>query len=149
VTRFFVRRLILSIFVIAGVLVITFFITRVLPPDPARLMVGGERATEEAIEAARQPGLDQPVVVQFARYISQVATGDRGESYGTHRSVVTDIAAFLPATVELIVPALVLAIVVGLPIGLLAGQRARVVPGGRPDERRSCCGSPGHADYRH
>lgn len=125
-TRFLARRLVLSILVIVGVLVITFFITRVLPSDPAVLMAGGERATDAAIERARERlGLDQPLIAQFVNYVGQVARGDLGESFVTHRPVIDDIAVFLPATMELILPALLLALIIGIPVGVIAGSRSQ------------------------
>lgn len=125
-TRFLLRRLLLSVVVIVGVLIITFFITRVLPSDPAVLMAGGERATEAAIERARERmGLNQPLIVQFTTYVSQVARGDLGESFVTHRPVIEDIGIFLPATLELILPALLLALLIGIPVGVIAGSRSQ------------------------
>jgi peptide/nickel transport system permease protein len=109
-----------------GVLVITFFITRVLPSDPALLMAGGDRATPEAVERARERlGLDQPLLTQFTTYIGQIAQGDLGESFVTHRPVIEDIAIFLPATLELILPALLLALIIGIPFGVIAGSRSQ------------------------
>src|SRR5262249_43226548 len=103
-----------------GLLVLIFVIARVMPGDPVRLALGPE-ATREQIEAYRQKlGLDQPLPVQFARYLGGLTRGDFGESIRTYRDVRLDIREFLPATVELVLAALGLAIAVGVPLGVLA-----------------------------
>ena len=69
-TSYFFRRLTLALFVIIGVMVITFFVSRILPADPVRLFVGA-RARPDVIEATRQElGLDQPLPVQFVSCLS-------------------------------------------------------------------------------
>src|SRR5262245_4865391 len=103
-----------------GLLVLIFVIARVRPGDPVRLALGPE-ATREQIEAYRQKlGLDQPLPVQFARYLGGLTRGDFGESIRTYRDVRLDLRDFLPATVELVLAALAIAVAVGIPLGILA-----------------------------
>jgi peptide/nickel transport system permease protein len=119
------RRVATSLLVIAGVLTLTFFVTRVLPSDPARL-VAGQRARPEQVAAIRsQLGLDRPLPEQFARYLGHLAHGDLGRSLATKRSVAEDLRIFLPATLELVLCGYALALVVGIPAGILAAVRER------------------------
>ena len=77
-------------YVITGVMVITFFVSRVLPADPVRLFVG-VRATEEAVEAKRiEFGLDRPMPVQFASYVGGILRGDLGISFRTKQPILED-----------------------------------------------------------
>lgn len=117
---FVLRRVFLILPVLIGLTVIMFVIARVLPGDPVGL-AAGPNATRAEIEAlAREFGLDRPVWVQYWDYLSGLAQGDFGVSIFTRRPVAQDLAAYLPATLELVFSALVLAIVVGIPAGLMA-----------------------------
>jgi peptide/nickel transport system permease protein len=116
---FTVRRILLLVPVIIGLTVIMFAIARLLPGDPVAL-AAGPNATQADIEAlARQFGLDQPIWVQYVNYITGLLHGDLGTSLLTRRPVAADIAAYLPATLELVLSAMFLAIVIGIPLGLL------------------------------
>ena len=106
-----------------GLVLITFLIGRVVPIDPV-LAVVGDRAPQDVVERTRREmGLDRPLPEQFVRYTSQLATGDLGRSVMTSNRVVTDIARFFPATLELATVALVLATLVGVPLGVYAAVR--------------------------
>lgn len=103
-----------------GLLLVTFFIGRVVPIDPVIAAVG-DRAAPEAYEAARRSmGLDRSLPEQFLRYISDVATGDLGTSVLTARPVIEDIGRFFPATVELATVAMLIGLVAGVPAGVTA-----------------------------
>ncbi|MET3290375.1 UNVERIFIED_CONTAM: peptide/nickel transport system permease protein [Brevibacillus sp. OAP136] len=117
------KRLGLLAFVLVGVTLITFFMSHVIPGDPARMMVG-QRASEETLqEVRRQLGLDQPIWVQYFTYMSGLFTGDFGTSIRTQKPVIDDLIAFFPATLELALTAFVLAILVGVPIGILSAVK--------------------------
>ena len=106
-----------------GLVLITFLIGRVVPIDPV-LAVVGDRAPQSVVEATRRAmGLDQPLPVQFWRYVVSLLHGDLGRSVMTSHRVTTDIATFFPATMELATVAIVLATVVGIPLGVLAAVR--------------------------
>lgn len=108
---------------LAGVVVITFLLTRVLPGDPA-LYFAGPVASPEAIAAIRaQLGLDQPLWTQFAGYVAALFRGDLGTSLTTGRPVVEDIAARLPASAELTLLGLFIAVGIAVPLGILAALR--------------------------
>ncbi len=117
------KRLLLLVPTLFGVSVITFAMTYLLPGNPA-LVKAGPLATPEHIKAMeKQMGLDQPVVVQYWRYVRGVLHGDLGESSMTGRPVLTDLFQRVPATLELTLASLVIAIVVGVPLGVVAAVR--------------------------
>ncbi len=102
-----------------GLLFVTFLIARVVPVDPV-LAVVGDRATQAQYDAARiSLGLDQPLPVQFVRYLGDVVTGDLGRSNLTSRPVVEDIASAFPATLELATLATLIGVLVGVPAGVI------------------------------
>ena len=118
--RLVLRRLLLVVPVLFGLLVLVFVLTRIVPADPAA-MLAGEQATPDRIAILRaELGLDQPLWVQFWRYLAQVASGDFGTSLYTHRAVVLDLAEKLPATLELALATMTLAIGLGVPLGVIA-----------------------------
>lgn len=120
VSRIIVKRLLGLILVVLGVSVITFIVSHLIPGDPARL-IAGERATDEIVAHIRQQlGLDQPLYVQYGRYLSGLAHGDLGLSIRTSRPVLEDLKAFFPATMELSLVALFLATLLGIPLGVLS-----------------------------
>ncbi len=108
------------ILVVAGVCVITFIISHLIPGDPARVLAG-DRASEEIVRHIRQQlGLDLPLWQQFARYVDALLHGDLGTSIRTGRPVLEDLKTFFPATLELAFCALLIALLVGIPLGVLS-----------------------------
>jgi peptide/nickel transport system permease protein len=108
---------------IAGVIVITFVLTRALPGDPAAYFAGGA-ATQEAVEQVRQQlGLDKPLLEQFFAYLGALARGDLGLSLTTGQPVLQELLARLPASLEMVLVALVVACAVALPLGVLAATK--------------------------
>lgn len=117
------KRLGLLIFVIFGVTLVTFFMSHVIPGDPASMMAG-QRASEETLQSIRaQLGLDQPVWIQYFYYMSDLLSGDLGTSIRTQRPVVEDLMTFFPATLELAIVAFIIAILIGIPLGVLAALK--------------------------
>ncbi len=103
-----------------GLTAITFIIGRVMPVDPV-LAIVGDRASEEVYQQVYlQLGLDQPVYVQYLRYLQQLFDGDLGTSIMTARPVAEDILRFFPATLELATVATLLGVFVGVPMGVFA-----------------------------
>lgn len=121
--RFILRRALLSLLVILGVVVIVFFLARVIPADPAGLWAGPHARAEEIREAREFLHLNDPPWVQFYYYMADLAQGTLGVSLRTHQSVLTDLAQTLPPTLELITASLVFALLVGIPLGIAAGIR--------------------------
>lgn len=122
VLRTFLRRLGTAVLVLFGVSVLIFLIARVIPGDPARVALG-PNATAEQVQALRAAlRLDDPLPVQYFDYMRGLLRGDLGTSLYTNRPVATDIAEFLPATLELVLVSGVLMIAIGLPLGVLAAR---------------------------
>ena len=125
-TQFIVRRLLLAIPTLVGVLIVVFLLLYVAPGDPVQEMVG-ERADPETIARLRRElRLDDPLYVQFGHYAGGVLRGDLGTSYITGRPIVGDIAERFPKTLLLAASAMVLAAITGITIGVASARR----PGG-------------------
>lgn len=118
---FVLRRVLLIVPILLGLLLLTFSMLRLAPGDPAAA-IAGDNATPEQIAAIRaELGLDEPLIVQFGSYVVRAAQGDFGVSAYSHRPVGLDIAQRLPATLELTFVALLIAAVGGVAFGALAG----------------------------
>ncbi|WP_108485095.1 ABC transporter permease [Oceaniglobus ichthyenteri] len=127
-TAFFVKRLAFSVITLFGVLTIVFFIVRVLPGDPA-LVILGDQASQAAIDAMRDRlGLNDPLFTQYLRFLGGALVGDWGVSMVSGRPVVEEILKVLPATIELTVVSLILGAVVGIPLGVWSAVRRNEVP---------------------
>ena len=117
---FLLRRALHIIPVLFGLSVLVFVIARVMPGDPVRMALGPE-ATQAQIERLReQMGLDQPLHIQYVRWLAGVLRGDFGQSLRTNRNVADDLRDFFPATLELVLVAMGFAIAVGVPLGVQA-----------------------------
>jgi len=118
-----VRRLIVAVPSLIGVVIVTFLLTRALPGDPAAYFAG-PAATKEAIEQIRvRLGLDKSLAQQFVLYVGDLARGDLGVSLTTGQSVVTEIENRLPASAELTLLGLVVSMAIAIPLGILAATR--------------------------
>jgi len=118
-----IRRVLLAVFVLWGVVTVVFIIVRLVPADPA-LLIAGQDATADQVAALRhQMGLDQPLIVQYLGYIGGAVTGNFGESYTQHVPAMQLVAQVLPNTALLAVLACALALIVSFPLGLLAALR--------------------------
>ena len=106
-----------------GLIVLTFFLARIVPADPAAL-IAGESATREQIETLRQRyGFDKPLPVQLGIYLAQLATGNLGTSIYTGRPVLDDLRQRFPATLELTLVAIGVATLLGVPLGVLSALK--------------------------
>jgi peptide/nickel transport system permease protein len=118
-----VRRMMLAMPSLVGVVIVTFVLTRALPGDPAAYFAG-PAATKEAIEQIRAKlGLDQPWPLQFVRYVGDLARGDFGVSLTTGQPVASEIRTRLPASAELTALGLLVAVSIAVPLGILAATR--------------------------
>ena len=102
---------------------IVFFLVRLLPGDPSYLLAGPFATVERVDEVRRRLGLDQPLHVQYVRYVGSVLRGELGTSWITSQPVLQDIAQRLPATMELILAAMVASVVIGIPLGVWTAVR--------------------------
>jgi ABC-type dipeptide/oligopeptide/nickel transport system permease component len=123
---FIVRRLVLSIPTLIGVMIVVFLLLYVAPGDPVQDMVG-ERADAETVARLRKDlHLDEPILKQFTLYAGSVLRGDLGKSYITQRPIIRDIRERFPKTLLLAGSAMLLASVLGITIGVLSARN----PGG-------------------
>ncbi len=128
-SAFILRRLLLSIPTMIGVLIVAFLLLYVAPGDPVMAMVG-ERADEATIARLRaELRLDDPLPVQFGHYVAGIVKGDLGRSYITNRPIRRDIIERFPKTLQLAGAAMLLATVLGVTLGVFSARN----PGGLVD----------------
>ncbi|MCL4560008.1 MAG: ABC transporter permease [Chloroflexi bacterium] len=121
--QFVIRRLLLLLPVMAGILLVTFTIVRLIPGDPCVVMLG-ERATQAKCDAFKERfGLDESIPVQFVRYLNNVIHGDLGTSIKSGQYVVDIIAQRLPMTIELTIGAMLFSTTLGVFLGLISAIR--------------------------
>ena len=121
--RFILKRILLVLPVLAGLLVLTFIMIRIVPTDPAAALAGENASAEQVQMIRKQYGFDRPLTVQFWIYVKQVLTGDLGTSFYTMRPVGQEVLERLPATLELTAVSILLATVSGIPLGVLGAVR--------------------------
>lgn len=120
--KYIIKRLFQGIFVVIGISILIFIISRVVPGDPARMALG-PRAPQFAVDELRKEmNLDKPLPVQYYYWFKGVIKGDFGKSLNTKRPVITDVKEFLPATLELALLSGFLFIIFATIIGLLSAQ---------------------------
>ncbi|KNZ69033.1 binding-protein-dependent transport system inner membrane protein [Thermincola ferriacetica] len=121
--KYIVKRLIGLIPVVIGVSICAFLLIHLIPGDPARAILG-ERATEETMNALReQLGLNDPLYVQYARFMGNVLQGDFGRSVITNNPVIEEFAQRFPATLELSLAAMIIAVIVGVLAGVISAVK--------------------------
>lgn len=119
------RRMIAALAVLWGVATVVFLLLQVIPGDPAETMLAGSGASPAEIARTRQQlGLDDPLLLQYGRYLLNALQGDLGRSLFSNRPVTLTIAEQLPATLQLATAALLVAVFLGLSLGILAALRA-------------------------
>lgn len=124
---FAAKKFLIMVGTLFALLAITFTISHVAPGDPAALAAGPD-ATEEMIQQIREEfGLDKPLPVQFLIYVGGVLQGDFGTSIHTGREVVSDLARFFPATLELVLFSILFAIAIAVPIGVISAVRQNTI----------------------
>ncbi len=116
-------RLFAALPALAGVIGCTFLLTRVLPGDTATYFAGPTASAESIAQIKAALGLDQPLHVQFVRYITDLVRGDLGQSLTTGQPVLKDLLSRLPASAELTLFGLTLSVLIALPLGILAAVR--------------------------
>jgi dipeptide transport system permease protein len=117
------KRLLMAVPSLIGVVIVTFLLTRALPGDPAAYFAG-PAATKEAVEEVRvKLGLDKSLPEQFVRYVRDLARGDLGTSLTTGQPVVSEIRTRLPASAELTLLGLIVSMAIAVPLGILAATR--------------------------
>ena len=120
--EFVLRRMLTSLFVMIGVSVITFFIARVVPSNPAALYIGPKARQEDIDRVTKQLGLDKPLPVQYVVYMKELIHGDLGTSISTKKPITEELAGRIPATLELLFFGMFIAVIVGVPLGVLSAR---------------------------
>lgn len=120
---FALRRLLIAVPLLVGVSLLVFLILRLIPGDPAQILLFGSNPTPDTVAALRhQLGLDQSGVAQYWIYLQRLLRGDLGYSYVTNSPVISEIGSRLPYTINLALAALGVAVVLGFVTGVLAGM---------------------------
>ncbi len=120
---FAVRRLLLLIPILFGLSILVFLFVRALPGGPEAALLGERATPERAAQVRAAYGFDQPLLVQYGKYLNQAVHLNLGVSTRYRTDVIDEITRRFPATIELGLSAIVFAIVVGIPLGYLAAQR--------------------------
>ncbi len=121
--KYILKRVLMLIPVIIGVTFVVFFIVSLTPGDPATIILG-DNATEESLAVVREElGLDDPVIVQYGRYMFDLVRGDMGESYTTGRQVIDEIALRFPYTLALAMVGMGLGVLIAVPAGIISATR--------------------------
>ena len=118
-----VKRLAWLVPTLVGLLLIVFTVSHIIPADPVANLAGEQATKEQIAEIRAKWGLDQPLPVQFWRYLATVARGDLGTSLFTRRPISEDLVTRVPATLELTIIAVIIAVGVGIPLGVVAAAR--------------------------
>jgi peptide/nickel transport system permease protein len=127
---YILRRVLALIPQLLAISFVTFVIARMLPGDPVALILGPMSTAEARANLAAEMHLDQPFLVQYFYYLRDLAHGDLGRAWTTSNSVLSDLLARFPATLELISYSLVLALIVGVVLGVVTAFK----PGGAVDK---------------
>ena len=122
--RYLADRMLSLILTLFAMAVITFFLARVVPADPARLAAGIEARPEQIAAMRKELGLDRPLSEQFWTYMGGLARGDLGRSLRTRQPVIDDLRLYFPATLELALVTTVVIILVSIPLGVVAAINA-------------------------
>jgi peptide/nickel transport system permease protein len=114
------RRIFLLVYVLLGVSLTIFLLMRLIPGDPALVILGERATTERIVEVRRGLGLDQPLAVQYLIYLKNILTGNLGRSIHTNTRVAEELLQRFPATIELSLAALCLASIIGVLTGIVS-----------------------------
>ena len=124
---YIVRRLLLTVPTILGTSLLVFLILHLVPGDPAAVIAGPTAPADVVASIRTQLGLDQPIMVQYWRYLSNALRGDLGRSILSRRRVSDEVATAFVNTLELVIAARIWSLLIGIPIGVLAAARRRSV----------------------
>ena len=125
--HYFLQRLSLVLFVLFGVTLLVFLITRLTPGDPARVLLGPRATPEEVARLHASYGLDEPLYIQYVTWLGHVVRGDFGDSIQLHRPVINEVLERFRGTLLLASSAMLVSFSLGLGLGLLAALKANSV----------------------
>jgi peptide/nickel transport system permease protein len=130
VLTFIVRRVLLLVPILFGVSIVTFLMVHLVPGDPIQIMFGHSASGANLAQLRHEYGLDDPLPVQYLRFLRDMVQGNMGTSIHSGRPVSSEIGDRFPATLELTAAAMVMAILLGVSVGVLAaGSRSRQLDG--------------------
>lgn len=117
------RRLLYALPVLAGIMVVTFFVVRVIPGDPCKAILGEKASFETCERFNEENGFNRPMISQFGEYVSEVVRFDFGESIRFSRPVSQILIERMPMTIELAGTALIIALIIGIPLGIISAMK--------------------------
>src|SRR5215216_406954 len=121
--QFLIRRLVFAIPVLIGILFVSFSLTRLIPGDACAAMLGDRYTPAKCVEFRQRYGLNDPIPVQFVRYLGNIAQGELGNSIRFSRPVTDIVSERLPMTMELAFFAMLIAVSFGIPLGVISALR--------------------------
>lgn len=122
-TRYIIRRLVHAAFIVWGVATLVFFMLQIIPGDPIILMLGEDYTPEAADQLRNKLGLDEPIYVQYFKWVGNVVQGDLGRSTATGETVSDAIRSSLPKTMSIAVVSFAIAILIAFPAGIIAALK--------------------------
>lgn len=126
-SKYIVKRLLAMIPVIIGITLLVFFIMKLAPGDPARMILG-DQATEEALAAKREElGLNSPMIIQYLRYMGGLLHGDMGVSYINNKPVASEVLSRFPATFNLALVSAAVSVLLAIPLGIIAAIKQNTI----------------------
>lgn len=130
-TNYILRRLAILPVVLLGVSIVVFMVLHLVPGNPAQMIAGADAPPETVAAIERELGLDQPLAVQYLRYMADVFRGDLGESLRSKRPVMDEVLTALPKTLQLAATAAVITPLIAIPLGVVsAAKRGTAVDSG-------------------
>jgi len=124
VTRYFARRLLLTVPVLLGVATLVFSLIHLVPGDPVQSMLGEAASPQEVADLRARLGLDRPLYAQYGTFLAGLTRGDLGTSLRTNQPVAATIRERIPATFELAFAAMAVAVALAIPLGIVAAVYA-------------------------
>ena len=121
--KYVIRRLLQAVLVVLGVSLIVFVMIRITPGDPVRTYLGESATDQQVAEYRHYLGLDEPLPLQYVRFLQRAVSGDLGNSLTYHQPATIVLAEHLPATLQLSLVSLALALLVAVPLGVLSAVR--------------------------
>lgn len=126
--QFALKRFLLAIPTLLAMLTAVFVLVRLVPGDPAAVMLGDQASAEALAAIRKQLGLDQPMYIQYMHFLGDMLAGDFGVSMATGRTVMQEVALVLPWTLQLTFAAILIGLAFGLPMGVWAALRRNSWP---------------------
>jgi peptide/nickel transport system permease protein len=122
-TRYIIRRLIHALFIVWGVATLVFFLLQIIPGDPVVQMLGEDYTAEAAADLNQKYGYDEPVYMQYFKWLGNVARGDLGRSVASGETVTDAIKSALPKTLSITIVSFFIAVIIAVPTGIVAALK--------------------------